>query len=270
MPRCTANRSRYTGAGFLSEYLALDGSILLSVQKDIEERDLLIRLGLCGKHQRGLDSAEELDILSASSRGWRLECDALSHLISNHREPEGDTVIAAIPIEDEVRRQLPGAIRGIPVTAADIRRATQQDPAHRQVITYVQTCWPTTALAGDLRQPFLRRASLSVVDSCLMSADPVVIPSSLRPTVLRQFHVAHPGTCRMKSTARSFAYWPGIDEFDAVFDVSKLPRCRLVNLQYPSNHRRGFGHAFRFPKPLLRPLRMYRLRYQSLPRVSRQ
>ncbi|BHF82463.1 hypothetical protein SprV_0802560100 [Sparganum proliferum] len=103
------------------------------------------------------------------------------------------------------------AIRGIPVTAADIRHATEQDPVLRQAITYVQTCWPTTALAGDLRQLFLRRASLSVVDSCLMFADRVVIPSSLRPTVLRQFHAAHPGTSRMKSIARSFAYWPGID-----------------------------------------------------------
>nr|VZI29970.1 unnamed protein product [Spirometra erinaceieuropaei] len=139
------------------------------------------------------------------------QADVLSRLMSNQQEPEEDTVIAAISIEDDVRRQLSDAIRGIPVTAADIRHASEQDPVLSQTITYVQTCWPTTALAGDLRQLFLRRASLSVVDSCLMFADRVVIPSSLRPTVLRQFHAAHPDTSRMKSTARSFAYWPGID-----------------------------------------------------------
>ncbi|BHF72217.1 hypothetical protein SprV_0401528100 [Sparganum proliferum] len=98
---------------------------------------------------------------------------ALSRLISNQREPEEDIVIAAISIEDDVRRQLSDAIRGIPVTAADIRHATEQDPVLRQAIIYVQTCWPTTALAGDLRQLFFRRASLSVVDSCLMFADRV-------------------------------------------------------------------------------------------------
>ncbi|BHF69110.1 hypothetical protein SprV_0301215200 [Sparganum proliferum] len=48
------------------------------------------------------------------------QADALSRLISNHQEPEEDTVIAAIAIEDDVRRQLSDAIRGIPVTAADI------------------------------------------------------------------------------------------------------------------------------------------------------
>ncbi|BHF74808.1 hypothetical protein SprV_0501789600 [Sparganum proliferum] len=153
------------------------------------------------------------------------QADALSRLISNQQEPEEDTVIAAISIEDDVRRQLSDAIRGSPVTTADIRHATEQDPVLRQAITYVQTCWLTTALAGDLRQPFLRRASLSVVDSCLMFADRVMIPSALRPTVLRQFHAAHPGTSRRKSIARSFAYWPGIDgDIDDL--VRRCSRCQ--------------------------------------------
>ncbi|BHF79672.1 hypothetical protein SprV_0702279400 [Sparganum proliferum] len=153
------------------------------------------------------------------------QTDALSRLISNQQEPEEDTVIAAISIEDDVRSQLSDAIRGIPVTAADIRRATEQDPVLRHAITYVQTGRPTAALAGDLRQLFLRRASLSLVDSCLTFADHVLISSSLRPTVLRQFHAAHPGTSRMKSIARSFAYWPGIDgDIDDL--VRRCSRCQ--------------------------------------------
>nr|VZI13561.1 unnamed protein product [Spirometra erinaceieuropaei] len=163
------------------------------------------------------------------------QADALSRLISNQQEPEEDTVIAAISIEDDVRRQLSDAIRGIPVTAADIRRATEQDPVLRQAITYVQTCWPTTALAGDIHQLFLRRASLSVVDSCLMFADRVVIPSSLRPTVLRQFRSAHPGTSRMKFIARSFAYWPDIDGGidDLVRRCSRCQQAAKMPLRQP-------------------------------------
>nr|VZH98583.1 unnamed protein product [Spirometra erinaceieuropaei] len=122
------------------------------------------------------------------------QADALSRILSNQQELEEDTVIAAISIEDDLRRQLSNAIRGIPVTTADIRHDTDQDPFLRQAITYVQTCWPTTSLAGDLRQIFLRRVSLSVVDSCLMFVDCVAIPSLPRSTVLRQFHAAHSGT----------------------------------------------------------------------------
>ncbi|BHF65822.1 hypothetical protein SprV_0200883500 [Sparganum proliferum] len=151
--------------------------------------------------------------------------DVLSRFISNQQKSEEDTVIIAISIEDDVRRQLSDAIRGIPVTAADIRHATEQDPVLCQAITYVQTCWPTNALAGDLRQLFLPRASLSVVNSCLMFADRVLIPSFLRPTVLRQFHTTHPGTSRMKSIARSFAFWPGIDgDIDDL--VRRCSRCQ--------------------------------------------
>nr|VZI33692.1 unnamed protein product [Spirometra erinaceieuropaei] len=40
------------------------------------------------------------------------QADALSRLISNQQEPEEDTVIAAISIEDDVHRQLSDAIRG--------------------------------------------------------------------------------------------------------------------------------------------------------------
>ncbi|BHF61942.1 hypothetical protein SprV_0100492200 [Sparganum proliferum] len=58
-----------------------------------------------------------------------------------------------------------------------------------------------------------------------MFADRVVIPSSLRSTVLRQFHSAHPGISRMKLIARSFAYWSGIDgDIDDL--VRRYSRCQ--------------------------------------------
>ncbi|VDN15030.1 unnamed protein product [Dibothriocephalus latus] len=131
------------------------------------------------------------------------QADALFRLICNYQEPEGDTVIAAISIDDDVRRQFLDISRGIPVTAADIRRVIEQDPVLRQAISYVQATWPTSDLTGDLYQLFLGRASLSVVDSCLMFADRIAIPHSLRPAVQLQFHAAHPATSRMKSIAHS-------------------------------------------------------------------
>nr|VZI22469.1 unnamed protein product [Spirometra erinaceieuropaei] len=148
---------------------------------------------------------------------------------------EEDIVVDVISIEDAVRRQLSDAIRGIPITAADIRRATEQDPVFREAITYVPTYWPTTALARDFHQLFLRRALLSVIDSCLIFADRVVIPSSLRPAVLHQFHAAHPGTSQMKSIARSFAYWPGIDSDidDLIQRCSRYQQTAKMPLRQP-------------------------------------
>ncbi|BHF80465.1 hypothetical protein SprV_0702359300 [Sparganum proliferum] len=139
------------------------------------------------------------------------QAKALFRLICNHRKPEEDIAIATISIEGDVRRQLSGAIRGIPVAAAEIQRATGQDLVLRQAITDVPTYWPITTLAGEIRQPFLLRASLSVIDACFMFADRVVVPSSLQLTVPRHFHSVNPGTSQMNSIARSFDNCQGSD-----------------------------------------------------------
>ncbi|BHF73134.1 hypothetical protein SprV_0401621000 [Sparganum proliferum] len=81
----------------------------------------------------------DFDIRYCRTTDFR-QADALSRLISNQQEPKVDTVIATISTEDDVSRQLSDATRGIPVTAADIRHAAEQDPVLRQAITHVQTC----------------------------------------------------------------------------------------------------------------------------------
>ena len=67
------------------------------------------------------------------------QADALSLLISSHQQPDEETVIAAISVEDDIIHQLSGAIRGILVTADDIRRTTDNNPMLQQVISFVNT-----------------------------------------------------------------------------------------------------------------------------------
>ncbi|BHF76013.1 hypothetical protein SprV_0501911100 [Sparganum proliferum] len=119
------------------------------------------------------------------------QAGVLTRLICNHQEAGEDTVIAAVSIEDDMRRQPSNAIRGIPVAAAAIRCTAGQDPVLRPAITYVQTCWPTTAPTGDFHQLFLRRASLSGVGSYLKFADRVLWIKMLEGTSWRRLcHLA--------------------------------------------------------------------------------
>ncbi|CAH8676807.1 unnamed protein product [Schistosoma haematobium] len=158
--------------------------------------------------------------------------DALSRLISNHKLENEDTVIASISVEEDVSRMLFNSTQILPVTAARIAEHTRRDPILRRLSTFIQRGWPPRITSHELKQYYQRRQSLSIVNDCIMVADRVVVPYNLRSLVLKQLHTAHPGTGRMKAIARSYVYWPNIDEHIEDFvhacrkcaEVSKCPR----------------------------------------------
>ena len=154
------------------------------------------------------------------------QADALSRLISNHATVNEDSVVAAIlSPDDPASIVLSNAVRALPVTAADIQKATRTDPTLWKAINFTRTKWPSTKFEGDIKHLANRRESLCVVNDCLMFHDRVVIPATLRAQLLRQFHSGHPGISRMKSIARSYAYWPNMDRDIEVY-VKKCAQCQ--------------------------------------------
>lgn len=65
---------------------------------------------------------------------------------------------------------------------------------------------------SDALAPFyMRGAELTLSQGCLLWGSRVVVPPALRPQLLKELHVGHPGVVRMKAMARSYIWWRGMD-----------------------------------------------------------
>ncbi len=118
------------------------------------------------------------------------------------------------------------------VTATQIKMWTEKDPVLSRVHHFILHGWPYTITETPLQSYVNRRDELSAVDGCVLWGARVVIPPPGRELVLKQLHDTHPGINKMKSLARSYVWWPGLDT-DIISTVQRCETCE-VNSPLPS------------------------------------
>ena len=100
-----------------------------------------------------------------------------------------------------------------PLTAERVRLETEKCPILSQVHRYLMNGWPNSIdKSGELQSFVSRAAELSIQEGCILWGNRIVIPKSLRPEVLAELHLSHPGMTRMKELARSYLWFPNIDK----------------------------------------------------------
>ncbi|XP_032067723.1 uncharacterized protein K02A2.6-like [Thamnophis elegans] len=120
----------------------------------------------------------------------------------------------------------------LPLSAADIARESARDQVISRVLDWVKRGWPKDPV-DPVYLPFKSRlAELSVQRGCLLWGHRVVVPASLRTTVLRQLHHAHPGIVRMKALGRSYVWWPKLDQ-NIADHVAGCPQCQSAQALPP-------------------------------------
>ena len=120
------------------------------------------------------------------------------------------------------------------ITWDQVREATSSDPAMCNLLDLVILQeFPDTRhkMPAKLHDFFSVRDSLHVHDNVVLYNNRIVIPESLRPTVLADLHSAHQGTSSMMARAESSVFWPGITT-----DICNIrERCNLCDKMAPSN-----------------------------------
>jgi hypothetical protein len=99
----------------------------------------------------------------------------------------------------------------IPISKQTVAAKTLKDKTLMSVMTNVKTGHWTKLNEDDVVWK-KKLGALSIVHNCLMFGLRVVIPAELRSKVLKLLHQAHPGIVKMKALARSYVWWPRIQE----------------------------------------------------------
>ena len=115
------------------------------------------------------------------------------------------------------------------VTAALIKEWTAKDPVLSKVKKYVMVGWPDE-VGTNLKPYRLRWQELSTLNGCVLWGSRVVVPPQGRAAVLGELHKTHPGCSKMKALARSYIWWPKMDQ--EIEDLVK--RCSVCQESRPS------------------------------------
>ena len=157
-------------------------------------------------------------LASARIQRWALTLGAYDYTIQYKPGPThaNADVFSRLPLPDSPRTvPLPGEttltlnmLESLPVTADQIQKWTSRDPTLSKVRLLLSSGWKKTD------QPDLApyQTKLNLHDGCILWGSRVVVPPSGRERILDELHEGHPGISRMKSLARSFVWWPGLDK----------------------------------------------------------
>ena len=100
------------------------------------------------------------------------------------------------------------------INFSSVSRLSRLDSVLSKVLKFVLEGWPSrlTKYQEDIRPYFERRTELSTEQGCVLWGSRIIVPEKLREEVLEFLHLAHQGVVAVKALARSYVWWPRIND----------------------------------------------------------
>ncbi|GFO23693.1 Pol polyprotein [Plakobranchus ocellatus] len=103
-------------------------------------------------------------------------------------------------------------INDMPISAADIAKETKKDQTLSKVLQFTLNGWPSHTEDTRLKPYFQRKEEITVDAGVLQWGIRVIIPATFRKQLLNELHENHLGINKTKAIARSYVYWPNLDD----------------------------------------------------------
>ncbi|XP_063394175.1 uncharacterized protein K02A2.6-like [Cydia fagiglandana] len=133
--------------------------------------------------------------------------DVLSRLIKAHKVSEAEN-----EKREPEQTYLHFASDALLLDYKVLKAETRKDPLLSRVTSFILDGWPDSIEIEQLKPYFNRRKELYLELGCIMWGHRVVIPVGCQDKVIRELHETHMGVVKTKSLARSYAWFPGMDE----------------------------------------------------------
>lgn len=129
---------------------------------------------------------------------------------SSTNPEETETIIPGLNANDVYVNHIE---RGqLPVKFEQVKAEISKDKILCKVLDYIRVGWPEKLKDNSLTPYFNRRRELSEESGAIFWGFRILIPESIRKTLLNEIHSTHLGIVKMKSLARSYFWWPGLDK----------------------------------------------------------
>ena len=121
------------------------------------------------------------------------------------------------------------------IKMSNIKDASATDHQYQLLLRTIREGFPEdrNMLPEALSEFWNMRTDLYTVDSLVFLQGRVLIPKSVRRTLIDQLHLGHQGVNSMKSNARQRFFWPGMSSQLQ----NRRDQCRRCNEIAPTNHR---------------------------------